>query len=36
MLADYYGRYLLSETQWTIEEKLKELPSMSLYLALIL
>ena len=25
-ISDYYGRYLLSEQQWTVEEKLKELP----------
>ncbi|PFH54234.1 hypothetical protein AMATHDRAFT_53111 [Amanita thiersii Skay4041] len=24
-LSDYYGRYLLTECQWTVEEKLKEL-----------
>lgn len=28
-LSDYYGRYLLTERQWTIEEKLKELPSIT-------
>ncbi|KAJ3571053.1 hypothetical protein NP233_g3999 [Leucocoprinus birnbaumii] len=27
-ISDYYGRYLLSEKQWTIEEELKELPSI--------
>lgn len=26
-LSDYYARYIMTETQWTIEEKLKELPS---------
>jgi hypothetical protein len=29
-LANYYAGYLLSETQRTIEERLQELPSMSL------
>lgn len=24
-LSDYYGRYLLTEKQWTVEEKLREL-----------
>ncbi|KAF8965197.1 Metalloenzyme, LuxS/M16 peptidase-like protein [Flammula alnicola] len=28
-LSDYYARYLMSERQWTIEEKLKELPSVT-------
>jgi len=25
-LSDYYGRYLLSAQQWTLVEKLEELP----------
>ncbi|KDR81747.1 hypothetical protein GALMADRAFT_58881 [Galerina marginata CBS 339.88] len=28
-LSDYYGRYLMAERQWTVEEKLSELPSVS-------
>lgn len=28
-LSDYYGRYLMTERQWTIEERLKELPCNS-------
>ncbi|KAJ3510226.1 hypothetical protein NLJ89_g4805 [Agrocybe chaxingu] len=28
-LSDYYGRYLMSERAWTVDEKLKELPSIS-------
>ncbi|KXN92195.1 Insulin-degrading enzyme [Leucoagaricus sp. SymC.cos] len=28
-ISDYLGRYLLSERQWTIEEELKELPSIT-------
>ncbi|RXW22316.1 hypothetical protein EST38_g3526 [Candolleomyces aberdarensis] len=28
-LSDYYARYILTETQWTVEEKLKELPSVT-------
>ncbi|KAF9566323.1 insulin-degrading enzyme [Agrocybe pediades] len=28
-LSDYYGRYLLNSRQWTVEEKLKELPSIT-------
>ena len=26
-LSDYYARYIMTETQWTVEEKLKELSS---------
>lgn len=25
-ISDYYGRYLMAAQQWTIEEKLAELP----------
>ncbi|KAF9000402.1 Metalloenzyme, LuxS/M16 peptidase-like protein [Cyathus striatus] len=28
-LSDYFGRYLLAERQWTLEEKLKELQSVT-------
>ncbi|KAF8637420.1 hypothetical protein AX17_002915 [Amanita inopinata Kibby_2008] len=28
-LSDYYGRYLISEQQWTVEEKLRELSSIT-------
>ncbi|TFK42449.1 Metalloenzyme, LuxS/M16 peptidase-like protein [Crucibulum laeve] len=28
-LSDYFGRYLLTEQQWTLEEKLRELPSVT-------
>lgn len=28
-VSDYFGRYLLTEKQWTIEEELKELPSIT-------
>ncbi|OCH92098.1 insulin-degrading enzyme [Obba rivulosa] len=28
-LSDYYGRYLMSEKQWTVEEKLAELSSIT-------
>ncbi|KAI0062244.1 hypothetical protein BV25DRAFT_1804109 [Artomyces pyxidatus] len=28
-LSDYYGRYLMTEKQWTIQEKLKALPSIT-------
>ncbi|KAF9454625.1 insulin-degrading enzyme [Macrolepiota fuliginosa MF-IS2] len=28
-ISDYFGRYLLSERQWTVEEELKELPSVT-------
>lgn len=28
-LSDYYARYIMTETQWTIEEKLRELPSIT-------
>ncbi|KAF8798143.1 hypothetical protein BYT27DRAFT_7124234 [Phlegmacium glaucopus] len=28
-ISDFYGRYLLSEYQWTAEDKLKELPSVT-------
>ncbi|KAG6907416.1 hypothetical protein DXG01_008988 [Tephrocybe rancida] len=28
-LSDYFGRYLLTADQWTLEEKLKELPSIT-------
>ncbi|KAF8163442.1 Metalloenzyme, LuxS/M16 peptidase-like protein [Crassisporium funariophilum] len=27
--SDYYGRYLMAQQQWTIDEKLKELPSVT-------
>lgn len=26
-LSEYYGRYMLTEQQWTVHEKLAELPS---------
>lgn len=28
-LSDYYGKYLLAENQWTVDEKLKQLSSIS-------
>ncbi|KAH9483963.1 Putative zinc protease [Psilocybe cubensis] len=28
-LSDYYGRYLMAQRQWTIDEKLAELPSIN-------
>ncbi|PPQ98811.1 hypothetical protein CVT24_003365 [Panaeolus cyanescens] len=28
-LSDYYGRYLMTERQWTVDEKLKELPAIT-------
>ncbi|KAG6854735.1 hypothetical protein C0991_002449 [Blastosporella zonata] len=28
-ISDYFGRYLLTADQWTLEEKLKELPSIT-------
>ncbi|KAG6833674.1 hypothetical protein H0H87_002870 [Tephrocybe sp. NHM501043] len=28
-LSDYFGRYLLTADQWTLEEKLKELPTIT-------
>lgn len=29
-LSDYYGRYLMTQEQWTVDEYLKELPSESM------
>ena len=28
-LSDYYARYILTETQWTVEEKLKEIATVT-------